>query len=294
MDKLLDASSYGICLFSLDVLQDFLKREKIRTRKLLQKLQKDKDLYLATQKEGCWLPIAGIASYEYVVKVEGYDEPFDNEWEQKLEYGGFNLEIRDSLCISSIGAFYNFDANDFSEYETSYQTMDGHTKYRQFKYDIPSGKYLVTIRGYAHMTAGRKNPKYGYQFSLAKADAFEGFKNPREDELYEFDVSWLTYSKKATVYWLPEEEGGGNRASGNTEYRAVIQPDGEALCHIYMRFDRAASVQNALTSKCRMDNTLHYKNQDDLFYSGAEYPIYEETRKRGKSTLTEVGRIVIA
>lgn len=294
MDKLLDGSSYGICLFSLDVLQDFLKRKKIRTKKLLQKLQKNKELYLATQREGIWLPFVKIDAYKYIIKIDGYDEPFDDEWVQKLEYGGFNLEIQDTLCVASIGMFYDFDVNDFSEYVKSCQTMDGNTYYQQFKYDIPSGKYLVTIKGYAHKTAGRRNPKYGFQFSLVKVDAFDGFKNPREDELYEFNVSWLTYSKEATVYWLPEEEGGGNKASGNAEYRAVIQSADGKLCHIYMQFDKTATAQNTLTSKCRMDNTLHYKNQDDLIYSGAEYTIYEESRKNGKSLLQEVGRIVIA
>lgn len=294
MDKLLDAGSYGICLFSLEVLQDFLKREKIKTRKLLQKLQKDKDLYLDTQKEGIWLPIVGIAAYKYVIKLEGSDKPFDEEWEQKLEYEGFNLEIQDNLCISSIGQFYEFDANNFGGYETSYQTMDGHTNYSQFKYDIPSGKYLVNIKGYAHRTADRKNPRYGFLFSLVKVDVFEGYKNPREDELYDFNVSWLTYSKEATVCWLPEEKDVKNQALDKGEYNAVIQSEEGETCHIYMRFDKTDSTQNNLTSKCRMDNTLHYKNQDDLFYSGAEYTVYEETRKRGKSVLREVGRIAIA
>lgn len=291
MDKLLDASNYGICLFSLEVLQNFLKQKKVRTKKLLEKLQKDKELYLDTQKEGIWLPIAGIAAYEYVIKIDGYDGPFDADWKQKLEYGGFNLEIQNTLCIS--GLFYEFDANNFSGYETTYQTMDGHTCYKQYKYDIPSGKYLVTIKGYAHKTASRKNPKYGFLFSLTKVDVFEDFKNPREDDLYEFDISWLTYSKEAAIYWLPEENGGGNRANGNSEYRAVIQLSDGEVCHIYMRFDKTDSAQNTIVSKCRMDNTLHYKNQDSLFYSGAEYTIYEESKKRGKSAFKEVGRIVI-
>lgn len=33
MDRILDTGSYGICLFSIDVLQDFLKKEKVRTKK---------------------------------------------------------------------------------------------------------------------------------------------------------------------------------------------------------------------------------------------------------------------
>ncbi len=110
MDKNLSVSGYGICLFSVGVLQDFLKKEKIRTKKLLNKFQKDK--------------------------------PFHDEWEQKLEYGGFNIEIRDSLWISSIGKFHEFDAEGFCGDEVSYRTYDGVTSYSAFKYDVPSGKYL--------------------------------------------------------------------------------------------------------------------------------------------------------
>ena len=54
MDRILSTYSYGICLFSMEVLQDFLKKEKIRSKKLLHKFQKDKKLYLAMQKEGIW------------------------------------------------------------------------------------------------------------------------------------------------------------------------------------------------------------------------------------------------
>ena len=68
MDKVLNVSDYGICLFSMEILQEFLKAEKIRSKKLLNKFQKDRELYLATQKEGVWLPIVQIDSVSYVIK----------------------------------------------------------------------------------------------------------------------------------------------------------------------------------------------------------------------------------
>ena len=74
MDKNLSVSGYGICLFSVGVLQDFLKKEKIRIKKLLNKFQKDKTLYLATQKEGVWVPVVQINSEHYMIKLDGYDE----------------------------------------------------------------------------------------------------------------------------------------------------------------------------------------------------------------------------
>ena len=35
MDRMIDAGGYGICLFSANTLQEFLKREKIRKKKVL-------------------------------------------------------------------------------------------------------------------------------------------------------------------------------------------------------------------------------------------------------------------
>lgn len=52
MDRMIDAGGYGICLFSANTLQEFLKREKIRKKKVLSLLQKNDSLYLLTQKEG--------------------------------------------------------------------------------------------------------------------------------------------------------------------------------------------------------------------------------------------------
>ncbi len=66
MDRILSTYSYGICLFSMEVLQDFLKKEKIRSKKLLHKFQKDKKLYLAMQKEGIWFPISKINSGQHL------------------------------------------------------------------------------------------------------------------------------------------------------------------------------------------------------------------------------------
>ena len=204
MDKILSTASYGICVFSLEVLQKFLKKEKVRSKKLLENFQKNKDRYLALQKEGVWVPFPQINSIEYVIKLDGYDEPFNDEWEQKMEYGGFNIEIRDALWISDIGSFYTFNANDYSgnegtyqtaygimhyisKNEISYRTLDGNILYSGFRYDVPSGKYLLSIKGYARKQPV-EDPNYGFLFSLIKVNEFDGFKNPRE-EIYDFNVA---------------------------------------------------------------------------------------------------------
>lgn len=191
MDKILTTSSYGICLFSMEVLQEFLKKEKVRTKKLLAFFQKDKKRYLDSQKEGVWVPIAQIDSIDYVIKLEGYDESFNNEWEQKFDYEGFNIEIKDGLWISDIGSFYTFNISEYCGNEVSYQTLDGKRKYSDLKYEIPFGKYLLSIKGYARkQPLEYPNPNYGFLFSLEKVDEFDGSKNPREG-IYDFNVAHI-------------------------------------------------------------------------------------------------------
>lgn len=55
MERMVNANGYGICLFSANTLEDFLKN--------------------------C------------TIKLAGQDEPFDDQWEKKIDYDGFNLEI---------------------------------------------------------------------------------------------------------------------------------------------------------------------------------------------------------
>ena len=122
MDRMVIAGGYGICLFSADTLQDFLKREKIRKRKLLSLLQKDKELYLNTQREGIFIPLVGIDHYNYAIKLEGQDEPFDDQWVQKISYEGFNLEVKDGLWISAIEQLEPFEPKEYHIKEEEFYT----------------------------------------------------------------------------------------------------------------------------------------------------------------------------
>lgn len=196
MDKVLTTLNYGICLFSLDVLQEFLRREKIRTKKILNLFQKNPEKYLAALAAGAWIPFVKIDSGEYLIKLDGQDQPFDNEWEQKIEYGGFNMEIRDSLWFSDTGSFYLFNAEAYKGSEAiSYQALDYPTDemvtfYSGFRYHVLSGKYLLSVKGYKRKRElDFPNPNCGFLFSLSKVDEFEELNNPREDEVYDFNVA---------------------------------------------------------------------------------------------------------
>jgi hypothetical protein len=194
IEKKLDVSNYGIYLLSVDKLTDFLKANKIKTKKILAFFQKNHELYLKSLNEGVWFPILPIDSIEYIIKV-GEKENFDNNWDKVFNIDGFNLEIGNdnSFWIGSTGNLLTFEINDYlddSKNYNSYQTLDGEVLYDSFKFNLESGKYLVNIIGYK-----RKNKleypeaNYGYSFEFKKVEGFNGYMNPREDDKYLFNLS---------------------------------------------------------------------------------------------------------
>ncbi|WP_201262221.1 hypothetical protein [Lysinibacillus mangiferihumi] len=191
MDKILDVASYGICLFSLDVLEEFLKKEKVRSKKILKNFQDNHKRYINSLAEGIWIPFLPIDSIEYLIKIDNYNQSFGDEWEEKMVYHNFNIEVKDTLWIASIGLFYEFNRNKFLENdEISYQTLDGETLYSGFRYNVPSGKYLISIKGYTRKKKlDYPNPNFGFLFSINKINEFEGYNDPREDERYNFNVA---------------------------------------------------------------------------------------------------------
>ena len=128
-------------------------------------------------------------SGQHLIKLEGYDNTFNDEWEQKFEIEGFNLKIEGGLWISDIGSFYTFNEAEFCGEAISFKTGDGDIQYSDFKYDVPAGKYLLSVKGFLRKEKkGFPNPNSGFLFSLVKVDEFSGFKNPRED-IYNFNVT---------------------------------------------------------------------------------------------------------
>lgn len=94
MEKIIGTWEYGLSIFSLDTMVKFLETKKIRSKKVLALLQKRKDIYLDSIKDGVWMPIPSINSGKYVISLEGYDDDFSDEWTHVLSYDGFNLDVK--------------------------------------------------------------------------------------------------------------------------------------------------------------------------------------------------------
>ena len=189
-DKVLTVEDDGICIFSVEAVQNFLKKRRIGSTKTLLKLfQNDKELFLDSQKEGVWIPFLSVNGIDYLIKLDGYDEPFNDEWEQMLAYDGFNIEIKNSIWISSISSWTSFNSDEFAGDEIVRHTIDGADCFIGFKYVVPSGKYLLSVKGYVRREKQNCSvPHYGYLFSLKRVRAFDGYKNPLKDGQYEFNM----------------------------------------------------------------------------------------------------------
>ena len=201
MDKTLTAFGYGMCIFSMDVLLDFLKTEKIRTKKIVQYLQNEPEIYLKAIENGIWLPFVGINHEKYCISLGDVAPSFEKGWEEKFAHKEFNITVKDALWITNISSFHPFDKTKYIDtYEVSYQNealvknkFKTITSFSGFKFDVPTGKYKVTVKGYRKKKRlAFPNANYAFSFSLRRVDEFDSFCNPREDELYDFNVANMT------------------------------------------------------------------------------------------------------
>ena len=192
MEKKLTITEYGIYLLSISKLEEFLKKNKIKSKKILEFFQKNHEAYLESLKEGVWIPVLPVQSTKYIIKIKNKDESFSDEWENIFQYDGFNLEIgaNNDLWIGSLGSLLNFNKNDFSGDEQSYETLDGNVLFNGFKYNMSKGKYLVNILGFKRNHEMEfPNANLGYQFNFNLTEEFHGYKDPREDDKYTFNIN---------------------------------------------------------------------------------------------------------
>lgn len=150
MERTIDTANYGICIYSMDILQGFLKKEKIKTKKLLKLFEKNKKKFMQLQKEGIWIPFPQIAAVTYFLKIKNMGEEFDDEWEKELEYEGFNIDVKGGIWVSDIGSFLEFSPNNYEgdgrECMTSYGTIDYFSN-KEVWYTTMSGKKCIQTSG---------------------------------------------------------------------------------------------------------------------------------------------------
>ncbi len=189
-NKTITLSSYGIALLSENAVSAFLKENNIRSKKILKLFQENQSLYLDSLAKGVWIPILPIDATKYRIKIANLDEVFGDEWEKTVEEEGFNLNVKDSLWVISVGILSDLAKEILNNDNISYETLDGNMLYQGFKFECPSGKYTVKIEGYRR-TIEREfpEPNFGYLFTLDQVSEFQGYKDPRENDKYFFNVA---------------------------------------------------------------------------------------------------------
>ncbi|MDW8852408.1 hypothetical protein SD960_20065 [Flavobacterium sp. MMLR14_040] len=192
LEKKLTITDYGIYIMSVDKLLVFLKENKIKSKKILEVFQKNHDLYIKSLQEGVWIPIVPIESTKYIISEN--DIYFNNDWEKQFKYENFNLDLSDNtFWVGSFGNLLNLNVEQFTNSNNdsiSYQTLDGITLYKSFKFKLESGKYLVNIIGYKRKDKLEyPEANYGYSFEFKKVNEFNGYLDPREDDKYLFNIS---------------------------------------------------------------------------------------------------------
>ena len=144
--------------------------------------------------EGVWLPILPVDSIEYIIKV---DKSFDAGWVEVFSYEGFNIKVGDdnSFWIGSFGNLLKWSPHEYSN-ETdhhSYETLDDEVLYKAFRFNKERGKYSVKISGYKRINELEfPESNYGYLFSFERVEDFEGYKDPREDDKFSFNLPELS------------------------------------------------------------------------------------------------------
>ena len=185
MNNQIDVSSYGILILSVEQFSSFLKEEKkTRVKKVLQLLQKELSLYKRSIQTGSWLPIPGINSISYEIKITNLGDFFNEEWEEKYTYSSFNLCVGEdnSIWIGSIGLLFDWNKDEYVGDAMTYYTLDGIQLTKALKFPLERGKYLVTIQGYKRKSEQKStDSNSGFLFSFTKVKTFEITNDPRED-----------------------------------------------------------------------------------------------------------------
>ncbi|TGE29458.1 hypothetical protein [Hymenobacter metallicola] len=183
-EKIVRVTGYGFFCLSVEAFSNFLKEHKIKAKKLNTYFDKNRDILEESIKQGILLPLSTIVSTRYVVEagIAAKLSVFDSDWQEVLTLDNCNLTVGNDAAIW-IGSLDGLDDWNSAEYEQgdsiSYQTMDGVTLFRSFKFNVKPGMYKVVVRGFKRK-APQDHPaaNFGFSFELRETTSLGSFTNP--------------------------------------------------------------------------------------------------------------------
>jgi hypothetical protein len=192
-------------LYSPDVLAEFLKAEKCRSRKLCSYFDKNKDKFYKAIEKGIALPVYRICVYKYAifVSVNEADPEVPDGWEQVYKYDDFFIQVGNSnkLCWASFDNF-EYSKEPLEKRPPTECQMIPHGPsgvelpvYGAVDVEIPQGYYYFDLVAYRRIVPleetkeenyGR-NYAYGYIFRSTDTTQNENL-SKGDDEKTVFDI----------------------------------------------------------------------------------------------------------
>lgn len=186
-NKIVRVTGYGLFCLSVNAFELFLRTHKIKSKKLNKFFDKEKNLLEKALQEGSWLPISKISSVRYLVDVNTKHKSFNDDWTEVLVVNDCNLHVGEdsAVWIGTLDMLDEWNAEEFNGKEViSYQTMDGKTLYKAFKFDLKSARYKISIKGYKkNEIVEYTDANYGFLFQPVEVDTLDGFTNPLTQNL---------------------------------------------------------------------------------------------------------------
>lgn len=172
------ADDYGFMALSIDTLETFISKKRIRSKKLLSLFSRNKELFNESIQQGIFLPINQIAvcSYQLFISVETDLGILMKNWDIILEEGVYNLKIGidGNLWFIALVQFNTWHVGNFQTQEDycGYWVESGPNDDKEFEYiaqrfNIEEGEYLVRVLGLKRKDPTYDDDKdYGYYFEL--------------------------------------------------------------------------------------------------------------------------------
>jgi len=195
----LDASGYGIMVFSPEKYNQFLKDRKCRARKYIDYFDKNKELFFDLIRAGILLPFYRICKFEYeiFVTVNEAEIIIPSAYEQVYCYTDFFVRVGNGkLCFSNF-EFLNAHKERIDSEQTDYgeEIPTGPEEMMEWynysiELDLESGEYQFDLYGLKRIEPlQRESKNYGFLFALRKVEnATNNNFNKCDNDQYNFDV----------------------------------------------------------------------------------------------------------
>ena len=197
----LSADGYGMAVFATDVFNSYMKEKKCRAKKYLSYFDKNKEFFYQTIKDGIFLPIYRLCSFQYEIFVsvnEGDILHIPEGYRQVFRYNGFYAETgkQNKLCFASF-SFVEYSGELIKQNiaDKSNQIPTGPEEILEnynsaIGFDLPEGKYRFDLVGLKRINPlQRESKNYAYLFIFHQDNnAVNDNFNKGDDEVFIFDI----------------------------------------------------------------------------------------------------------